>query len=187
MTISLVVLQGPSASGKSTIQSRLGFPRIVTWTSRSPRESEREGIDYFFKSREEMRRLFEQGRMVEMTEYHGNLYGTPLEHVENAARGRDVRSVILDEAGAAKIKRSFRDRTLLIGVKASREECERRLSARGHAAGEIAARLSTFEAEIAALAECDLILNNSDDNREKIDFLAELVRRGAELRDGPLR
>ncbi len=44
MSILLVVLQGPSASGKSTIQSMLGLPRLVTWTSRSPRQVEVDGV-----------------------------------------------------------------------------------------------------------------------------------------------
>ncbi|MGO4376505.1 guanylate kinase, partial [Paenibacillus sp. MCAF20] len=58
MNLSLVVLQGPSASGKSTIQSMLGLQRIVTWTSRSPRAGEVDGVDYFFKTEAEMQNLY---------------------------------------------------------------------------------------------------------------------------------
>jgi len=178
MSISLVVLQGPSASGKSTIQSRLGLPRIVTWTSRAPREGETDGVDYFFKSRSEMQSLHDRGQMVEMTEYHGNLYGTPLQLVEDVIRGGAARSVILDQAGAGKLRELFRDRTLLIGVKSGKEDCRRRLEARGHGPEEIRVRLSSYEEEIAALAECDLVLNNSDGNLGKIDLLADFIREG---------
>ncbi|MFC4598214.1 guanylate kinase [Cohnella hongkongensis] len=183
MSISLVVLQGPSASGKSTIQSRLGLPRIVTWTSRAPREGESEGVDYFFRSRAEMERLYEQGQMVEMTEYHGNLYGTPLQLVEDVVGGSRPRSVILDRAGAGKLRELYRERTLLIGVKSDKEDCRRRLESRGHDPSEIAARLGSFEAEVAALSECDLILNNTDGNLEKIDLLADFIREGLKTRD----
>jgi len=184
MSISLVVLQGPSASGKSTIQSRLGLPRIVTWTSRSAREGESDGVDYFFKSRSEMQRLYDQGQMVEMTEYHGNFYGTPLQLVEDVIRGGLPRSVILDQAGAGKIRELFREQTLLIGVKSGKEDCSRRLKARGHGPDEIRTRLSSFEDEVAALSDCDLILNNTDGNLGKIDLLADFIREGLRSRDG---
>lgn len=184
MSISLVVLQGPSASGKSTIQSRLGLPRIVTWTSRPPREGEVDGTDYFFKSRSEMELLYERGQMVEMTEYHGNLYGTPLQLVEDIVRGGLARSVILDKAGAGRLRELFRDRTLLIGVKSDLEDCRRRLASRGHGSEEIRARLSSYDEEIAALDACDLILNNTDGNLGKIDLLADFIREGLRKSDG---
>ncbi len=184
MSISLVVLQGPSASGKSTIQSRLGLPRIVTWTSRAPRDGETDGVDYFFKSRSEMERLYERGRMVEMTEYHGNMYGTPLQLIEDIVNGGLPRSVILDKAGAGRLRELFRDRTLLIGVKSEQEDCRRRLASRGHSPEEIRTRLSSYEDEIAALAACDLILNNTDGNLDKIDLLADFIREGLRKNDG---
>ncbi|TVX99759.1 guanylate kinase [Cohnella terricola] len=178
MSICLVVLQGPSASGKSTIQSRLGLPRIVTWTSRSPREGESDGVDYHFKSRSEMERLYELGQMLEMTEYHGNLYGTPLKLIEETVRDSEMKSMILDGAGSRKVKAMFRDNVLLIGIKASKEDCEKRLSLRGHGFEEIRTRLSSFDREIAELSHCDVILNNTDDNKGKIDMLTDFIREG---------
>jgi len=187
MPICLIVLQGPSASGKSTIQSRLGIPRIVTWTSRPPREGETDGIDYHFKSRSEMERLYELGQMLEMTEYHGNLYGTPLKLIEETVRDSEMRSMILDGAGARKVKAMFHDSVLLIGIKASMEDCEKRLSMRGHGTDEIRKRLSSFDREIAELSHCDVLLNNTDDNKGKIDALADFIRDGLGKYFGTLR
>jgi guanylate kinase len=178
MSLSLVVIQGPSASGKSTIQSMLGLPRIVTWTSRSPRAGEIDGIDYFFKSRTEMQKLYEQGQMIEMTEYHENLYGTPTQLIEEIIRKSELRSVILDEAGAKRIKQFFSGNVLLVGVKAERQECARRLEIRGQRASDIDARLSSFEVEIRALSQCDIVLNNTDENREKIDHIVRYLKGG---------
>lgn len=178
MTLSLIVLQGPSASGKSTIQAMLGLPRLVTWTSRPPRAGETDGVDYEFKTRAEMQQLYEQGQMVEMTEYHGNLYGTPAHVVERLIQASELRSVILDEAGARRIKELFGDKALLVGIKADRHECERRLELRGQGAAEIAKRLASFEGEIAALSACDLIMNNSDENKRKIDHIVKWLRAG---------
>jgi len=178
MPISLVVLQGPSASGKSTIQSRLKLPRIVTWTSRQPRPGEVDGVDYFFKSRAEMDDLFRNGLMIEMTEYHGNYYGTPLQLAEDVMREDVCRSVVLDRAGADKLRQLFRDRVLLIGIKAARADCERRLASRGRLPEEIADRMSTFDEEVEALSGCDIVLNNSDENLAKIDEATDWIRAG---------
>lgn len=180
MSILLVVLQGPSASGKSTIQSKLGLPRIVTWTSRLPREGEIDGIDYFFKTKDEMRQLYEQGQMIEMTEYHGNLYGTPIRLIEEVFYKSERKSIILDEVGAKRIKQLFSDKVLLLGIKAERHECASRLKARGHSTSDINSRLGSFEVEIEALSHCDLVLNNTDGNREKIDQIVRYLREGLE-------
>lgn len=182
MTPSLVVLQGPSASGKSTLQSMLGLPRLVTWTSRMPRPGEVDGIDYCFKSRQEMQRLYDQGRMIEMTEYHDHFYGMPAQLVEGLIENKEWRSVILDEAGAHKVKQWFGSQALLIGVKAERHECARRLDQRGHTASEINDRLSSYEVEIRALSGCDLVINNGDDNVAIVSNLIRYLREGL-LRD----
>jgi guanylate kinase len=135
-------------------------------------------VDYCFKERAEIQRLYGLGQMVEMTEYHGNLYGTPLSLVEEIVNQAEIRSVILDRVGAEKIRQLFGDRILLVGVKATRADCERRLEARGHGAAEIGVRLSSFEEEVEALSDCDIILNNTDANRDKVDALTACIREG---------
>lgn len=178
MTISLIVLQGPSASGKSTIQAMLGIPKAVTWTSRPPRTGETDGVDYVFRTRDEMQRLYGEGQMIEMTEYHRHLYGTPVKLVEDIVRGGGVRSIVLDAAGAARMKALFDEHVLLIGVRAEREQCERRLAARGHDPAEIRKRLGSYDDEIAALSHCELVLNNTDGNRAKIDAAVSFLKEG---------
>lgn len=187
MTPSLVVLQGPSASGKSTIQSMLGLPRLVTWTSRDPRLGEIDGIDYFFMSKPDMQKLYDQGRMIEMTEYHGHFYGMPAQLVERIIEKKELRSVILDEVGAQKVKQWFSSAALLIGIKAERHECARRLEQRGHTMSEIVKRLSSYELEVKALSQCDLILNNSDENQEKIENVIRFLREGLRMSHDELR
>ncbi|WDF51123.1 guanylate kinase [Paenibacillus sp. KACC 21273] len=86
MSFSIVVFQGPSASGKSTLQARLGVPKIVTWTSRQPRAGEQDGVDYHFATREQIELMFRQGLMLEMSEYRNNLYGTSISSIEDAGK-----------------------------------------------------------------------------------------------------
>lgn len=60
-------------------------------TTRSPRAGEVDGVDYFFKSREEFEDLIEQGKLLEYAEFVGNYYGTPVDYVrETTLKGKDV-------------------------------------------------------------------------------------------------
>lgn len=74
----IVTITGKSGSGKSTIEAKLeklGFIRLVSYTTRMPREGEVEGKDYHFRSKERFNQLFDKGYIIEKAEYAGNLYG----------------------------------------------------------------------------------------------------------------
>lgn len=177
MTHSLLVFQGPSASGKTTLQARLGIPRVVTWTSRPARANEVHGIDYFFSTRERMASMKEQGLFLEVTAYGGELYGTPFESIRRIFREGDRRTIILDAHGARKLKELYPDEVLLVGIHASKEDCRKRLVARGSEA-EADKRLQTYEEEADALSQCDLILANSDANRRTAEAVVDWLRSG---------
>ncbi|MDP3973239.1 MAG: hypothetical protein Q8P92_00205 [Candidatus Daviesbacteria bacterium] len=77
----LIILTGKTASGKDTIKQRIlhKFPdvkRVITTTSRAPREGEQQDIDYHFISREGFQKKIDAGDFIEYVEYGGNLYGT---------------------------------------------------------------------------------------------------------------
>ena len=60
-------------------------------TTRKPREGERNGVDYFFKTREEFEHMIENKKLLEWAEYVGNYYGTPVDYVEQTlSEGKDV-------------------------------------------------------------------------------------------------
>ncbi|NGZ76307.1 guanylate kinase [Saccharibacillus alkalitolerans] len=176
MNVSLVVFQGPSASGKTTLQAVLGLPRIVTWTSRAPREGEIDGVDYHFAERETLERMMREGRMLETSEYRGHLYGTSLASIEETARGGGLRSIVLDPSGARVARELLGERALLLGVSASRAECEARLLARGSDAAQIAARLAGYDEEIAALEGCDLIVRSGEGGLERAGEIVRALR-----------
>lgn len=176
MSFVLVVLQGPSASGKSTLQARLGLPRIVTWTSRPPREGEVEGKDYFFGSREQLQAMYDGGGLLEMTEYQGNLYGTALASIVSAIQGKSPRSVVLDAFGAQKVKALYQDRVLLVGIYADKEQCRERLAKRGASEEEMDRRLASYDEEVRELFHCDVIIPNSDKRREQTEGFMQWIR-----------
>ena len=92
----LLVLSGPSGAGKTTVAQRLlsrnkRLARVVTCTTRIPREGEIDGVDYYFLSDEEFMRRVEAVEFLEHAEVYGNQYGTMKSAVhEMLASGRDV-------------------------------------------------------------------------------------------------
>ena len=92
----LLVLSGPSGAGKTTVAQRLlsgneRLARVVTCTTRIPREGEIDGVDYHFLSDEEFMRRVEAAEFLEHAEVYGNQYGTMKSAVrEMLASGRDV-------------------------------------------------------------------------------------------------
>ena len=93
----MILLTGASASGKTEIAKLLakkyGIVKAVTHTSRAPRVGERNGVDYFFVSKEEFLALKEQNKFVETTFYNGNYYGT------SKAQVTDLKCVVVDPNG----------------------------------------------------------------------------------------
>ena len=92
----LLVLSGPSGAGKTTVAQRLllgneRLARVVTCTTRMPREGETDGVDYHFLSDGEFMRRVEAAEFLEHAEVYGNQYGTMKSAVrEMLASGRDV-------------------------------------------------------------------------------------------------
>ena len=87
MKSKLFVMSAPSGAGKTTLKDLVikEFPDMVysiSATTRAPREGEVEGTHYFFKSRDEFKRMIENNELVEWNEVHGNFYGTPKSFVE---------------------------------------------------------------------------------------------------------
>ena len=80
----LIVFSGPSGVGKGTVRREIfessenQFQYSVSMTTRAQRPGEVDGVDYFFRTREEFEELIRQGQMLEYAEYVGNYYGTPL-------------------------------------------------------------------------------------------------------------
>lgn len=171
----VVIFQGPSGSGKSTLQKKLGIPRIITWTTRTPRPYERNGIDYFFVSIEEFKQMQKVGRMLEVTEYKSNYYGTSIDSFNNL--GDDVKSIVVDSSGANKIKEILNEECLRVGVYAPKIECESRLIKRGQPMSELNKRLRDYDSEVQSLFECNIVINNSDINWDYSDGIIQSIRK----------
>ena len=93
----LIVLSGPSGVGKGTVRKAIfsepdiQFEYSISVTSRKMRPGEVDGVDYFFKTREEFETMIKNDELLEYTEYVGNYYGTPVDYVKKTLNeGKDV-------------------------------------------------------------------------------------------------
>ena len=176
----LIILSSPSGAGKSTLSKRVleeddQVVFSVSATTRSPRQGEENGREYFFKSREEFEALVNSGGMLEHAEVFGNFYGTPLAPVEDAiASGQDVLFDV-DWQGGQQIRNSPLSEAVVsvFVLPPSIAELEARLHKRGQDSAEVVAgRMAQSSNEISHWAEYDYVLVNGDVDRAEEDLRA---------------
>ncbi len=155
----LIVVSGPSGAGKGTVCNAFlhEHPEVaysVSATTRSPREGEKEGVNYYFLSREAFEEMIANGDLLEWAEVYGNYYGTPLKKIkERLARGEDI-LLEIDTQGALNVKKKFPEGIYVFILPPSIEELAKRLRGRGTDSEEtVSRRLAAAAGEIAVAKE----------------------------------
>lgn len=185
----LIILSSPSGAGKSTMAKRLRAwdPKIrfsVSATTRSPRISEQEGREYFFRSPDAFETMVQNAEMLEHAQVFGNRYGSPAAPVRAAmAEGADTLFDI-DWQGGQQIRNSAlgKDVVSIFILPPTMKELERRLTDRGQdSADVIAARMDKSLSEVSHWAEYDYVLVNADPDQCEAELrtilTAERLRR----------
>lgn len=183
----LLVISGFSGAGKGTVVKRLleqhnDYALSISATTRSPREGEQDGREYFFKSKEEFEKMIEASELIEYARYVDNYYGTPKAYVEEQLK--EGKNVILEIEiqGALNIKSIFPDAVLLFIMPPSAKELERRLVGRGtEDEATIRARLSRASEEAQGVENYNYIVINDDVDAcvETIDSIVKSEKRKA--------
>ena len=179
----ILILSGPSGSGKSSIYKAAigdlgGIEFSVSCTTRQPRPGEVDGRDYYFITRERFDALVAENAFAEHAEVHGNCYGTlKSELLGRVRRGIDV-LLDIDVQGAAQLRALCSDSSefceaceFIFIMPPSFEELERRLRARGTETEEsILRRLANAKGEMEHANEYDHVIVNDDLARAAKEF-----------------
>jgi len=173
----LVVVSGPSGAGKGTVLKRLkdsddSIRFSISATTRTIRQGEKEGLNYFFKTRDEFKSMIEAGQLLEWVEYCGNYYGTPKEYIETTVKEGYDCLLEIEVEGAANVKKAYPDCVLIFILPPSFEELKRRIEKRATEEPEIVAkRLQRAREEMAYIENYDYVIVN-----DKIEDAVENLR-----------
>lgn len=163
----LFVVSGPSGAGKGTIcQKLIEDPNVelsVSMTTREPRPFEKNGINYYFVSKEEFIKTIDKEGLLEYAQVYGNYYGTPKEMVmQKLDEGRDV-ILEIDIQGAMKVKQAYPKAVFIFVLPPSMSELRKRITGRGsETEAAINMRLGETLKEVSYIDKYDYCVVNGD-------------------------
>lgn len=167
----LFVVSAPAGCGKDTVLEKLktkGLPlnKTVSVTTRLARQGEKDGVDYYFTTKESFLEKVKNDEFLEYTEYNGNYYGTLKSEVERCLDNGGFTVLKIEVEGAENVRRLMPECVSVFIVPPSMEELENRLRGRNTETQEqLEARLKTAETELARACEYDYIaVNDTVDN-----------------------
>lgn len=176
----LFIITGPSGCGKSSLVHRVlekvdNVRFSVSHTTRKKRDSEKEGVHYYFISDSEFEKMIKEERLFEWTVFQGNHYGTSKREVEGKGAAGDL-LLDIDVHGAEQIKSRLKKAVFIFILPPSYKELKRRLEARGQESAEsIEERLELARKDIRAYPQFDYIIVN-DDLEKAVKYLESIIR-----------
>ena len=126
----LVIISGPSGSGKGTVVKNLNYALSISVTTRKKREEEIHGVDYFFCKEEEFTLMRDNNELLEHAVYVGKYYGTPRHYVEKQIEQGKVVVLEIEVNGALQVKEKFSEAILIFLMPPTINELARRLALR---------------------------------------------------------
>jgi guanylate kinase len=144
----------------------------ISATTRSPREGEVDGVNYFFKSVQEFEKMIEEDELIEWAQYVGNYYGTPRRFVEETlAKGQDV-VLEIEVQGAMQVKEKYPQGIFIFLVPPSFEELRQRIIHRGTESESVLnLRLEAASDELKQIDQYDYVVIN-----DEVDKACERIR-----------
>ncbi|MDR0614738.1 MAG: guanylate kinase [Lactobacillales bacterium] len=174
----LIVFSGPSGVGKGSVRREIfntpdhDFEYSISMTTRKKRAGEIDGVDYFFRTREEFEKMIQNGQMLEYAEYVGNYYGTQLQYIKQTLdEGKDV-FLEIEVQGAAQVKERMPDGVFIFLTPPDLDELRERIVERGTDSSEIIEkRMKIAQKEIEMMSFYDYAVVN-----DKVSLAAKRVK-----------
>ncbi|WP_240375247.1 guanylate kinase [Bacillus piscicola] len=164
----LIVLSGPAGVGKGTVCGALrekvtNIDYSVSATTRKPRPGEMEGVNYFFKTKQEFEKMIAEDKLLEWAKYLDNYYGTPIENVNNTiSEGKDI-ILEIEVQGAKKVKERYPDGIFIFLMPPSLAELRNRIEGRGTETEDIIdKRMSVAREELEMMENYDYVVENDE-------------------------
>ena len=166
----LIIVSGPSGTGKGTIMNEY-FKKYtddnsflsISATTRDPRPGEKEGVNYYYKTKEEFEHLINTDGLAEWAEFCGNYYGTPKKAVLDMINAGKNVVLEIEVQGAMKVKKSFPDAACVFVLPPSFAELKKRLIERQTESEDVIdTRLKRAKEEIMLIDNYDYILINDE-------------------------
>jgi guanylate kinase len=191
----LFIISAPSGSGKSTLVSETrrlvsGLDFSISYTTRQPRGSEQDGVEYHFTTREEFERMIAAGEFLEWAEVFGNYYGTALSALDHARENGADLLLDIDVQGAVQVMKKMPQAVSIFILPPSPEVLERRLRNRSQAEGVaeesvIERRLSQARTELEQLHDYTYALVNDalDEAASEMRAIVLVARKEASVDD----
>ena len=180
----LIVLSGPSGSGKNTVcdevkKNNSNIWESISMTSRKPRKGEEDGKAYYFVSENEFEENIKNDKMLEWAKFAGNYYGTPKESVQkHLDNGEDV-ILVIEIQGALQIKKKLPQALFIFLLPPSMRELKRRLTDRHTESEEkILERFETAYKEINEISKYNYVIINDkvEEAAQKLDAIIKAER-----------
>ncbi|MFD2626354.1 guanylate kinase [Salibacterium salarium] len=173
----LIVLSGPAGVGKGTVCNALrekntGIEYSVSATTRDPRTGEKDGVNYFFKTKAEFEKMIENDRLLEWAKYVNNYYGTPIDPVlDTVNNGKDI-ILEIEVQGAKKVKERYPEGIFIFLMPPSLAELRARITERGTETEDlINKRMTVAQDELEMMENYDYVVEN-----DQVEYAVERIR-----------
>ena len=179
----MIVISGPSGVGKDSVihemmHRKLPIHFVITANTRLPRPDEKEGVDYFFVSKERFQEMIERGELIEYSQVYEDYKGVPKWQVEQAlASGKDV-IMRLDVQGAEKIRKLYPGALLIFLVPANEDEWIERFKGRtGEPPNDLDVRINKAKDELKKIPLFDYVVINPQKRlNDAVDTVEAIIK-----------
>jgi len=177
----LFILSGPSGVGKDSVlralkKQDLAMHHVITANTRKPRPDEKEGVDYYFVSRERFKEMIANNELLEYAEVYEDFKGVPKSEVKKAIETNKDVVFRLDVQGAEKIKSIFPQAISIFLIPASQEEWFMRLGSRIAGEKDIDTRIKTVQAELQTIDQFNYVVVNEQNKLKKtVDTIVSII------------